>query len=253
MAYRNPAFLVANRVAVAGAAAISSSTLATGEGKERLVDGRLARLARFNAAAANQFLEVDLGSALSSNRLVIPAGHNLSGCSIELRAGAATNPATVIASVTPASSALVDVSFGAASHRFWRLVFITSGQWALGEWVLGTYAQTTTGVVSTWGNTIREPVLVETFPTREASILEGPARRELALEHRALTGADLATYDAVLASGRSSAFWHWPVDDALGPLLVKLSDAPRREQDSPNPKGTGTTYKVALELLEQAS
>jgi hypothetical protein len=252
MAYRNPAFLASNRVAVAGAAAITSSSLAATAPKERLVDGRISRNAQFAASAANQYFEVDLGSALSCDRLVIPVGHNLSGCSVELRGGASPAPAGVVDSFT-AGSGLIDRSFGAASHRYWRLVFVTSGQWAIGEWVLGDYQQTSSGVVTPWRAPVFETVLEDAFPTREAVIALAPARRELSIEHRMLESADLAIYDAVIAQGRSVAFWHWPVDDALGPMLMRLSSDPERDQDSPNPKATGPRYRVALRMREQAS
>jgi hypothetical protein len=252
MAYRNPAYLVSNRVAVAGAAAITSSTLAASSPKERLIDGRLSRNAAFNAAAANQFIEVDFGAAVSIDRMVIPPGHNLNGCAIELRADTTPTPTTVRDSFT-ASTGLIDRSFGAISFRYWRILFVTSGAWALGEWVLGDYQQTASGVVPTWGATYMEPVIDESFPTREAVILEAAARRELTLEHTLLTGADLAIYDAAIATGRSVGFWHWPVDDALSAMLVRLTDTPERSQVSPAPSVTSPRYRVALKMREQAS
>ena len=253
MAYRNPAYLVRNRVADAGAAAISSSTTATGQGKERLIDGRIAKLARFNAAAANQFFEVDFGAAVSIDRMVIPVGHNLNGCSVELRAGSATNPASVIDSFTAGTTA-IDRSFGAASHRYWRIVFVTSGQWELGEWVLGDYQQTADGVAQAWQAPRKSPVRVREFPSREALLIEAAVRRRFVLTHEACSSADLATYDDVLDRGVGRPFWFWPPDDALAsPLLMRLEDDGDREQDHPNPKASGPTYTVKLTMVEQGT
>ena len=253
MAYRNPAFLVRNRVADAGAAAISSSATATGQGKERLIDSRIAKLFRFNAAAANQFIEVDLGSALSINRMVIPAGHNLSGCAVELRADTTPTPTTVRDSFT-AGSGLIDRTFGPLSFRYWRIVFTTSGQWELGEFVLGSYAQTADGIAQAWTAPRLSPVTVREFPSREAVLIEAAVRRRFELTHEGCSSADLAIYDEALDRGVGRPFWFWPPDDALAsPLFVRLEGDGEREQDSPNPKGTGPTYKVKLAMREQGT
>ena len=256
MAYRNPAFLTPNRVAVAGAAAISvvsGAAFAAASPKERLVDGRRSRNASPTTTGRWE-IGVDLGASFSCNRCIIPLGHNLNGATVQVwtytsQWTGAVNRASVVA-----GSGLLEISFASVASRYWSLDLVPTGTvWQLPEWVLGLYEQTSTGVVSAWGSRLVEPVLVQPFPTREATVLEAAARRELDLGHRALAGADLAIYDAVLASGRSTPFWHWPVDDALGPMLVKISGTPSREQDSPNPRGTGTTYRVGLTMLEQAT
>ena len=254
MAYRNPAYLVRNRVADAGAGAITNSTTASGQNKDRLIDSRLAKLARFNAAAANQFFEVDFGAAVSINRMIIPAGHNLAGCDVELRAGSATNPASVIDSFT-AAAGFIERTFGAASHRFWRIVFVTSGQWELGEWVLGEYKQTADGIAQAWEAPRKSPVVVREFPSREATLVEAPVRRRFELTHEACSATDLAIYDELLDRGVGRPFWFWPPDDALSavPLFMRLEDDGGRPQDHPNPKASGPTYSVQLRMVEQGS
>jgi len=259
MAYRNPAFLPTNRVAVAGASAISVLTgaaFAAANPKERLIDGRISRNAKAASAGAWE-IGVDLGSSISCNRVVVPVGHNLSGATVQVYTYTAFGPPTgsVQRASVVAGAGAIDISFAAVASRYWSLYVPTvTLAWELPEWILGTYAQTSTGVVSTWGVSIEEPVLVAPFPTREATVLEAAARRTLSLGHRALAGADLAIYDDVIALGRSRAFLHWPVDDSLAsPLLVKLEGRPTRDQDSPNPRGTGPTYRVELEMLEQAT
>ena len=253
MAYRNPAFLVRNRVAEAGASAISSSTSATGQGKERLIDSRVAKLFRFNASGANQFIEVDFGAAVSIDRMVIPVGHNLNGCAVELRADTTATPTTVRDSFT-AGSGLIDRSFGPHSFRYWRIVFVTSGQWELGEWVLGDYAQTADGIAQAWQAPRLSPVKVRDFPSREAMLIEAAVRRRFVLTHEACSAADLAIYDDVLDRGVGRPFWFWPPDDALtSPLFVRLEDDGDREQDHPSPKASGPTYTVRLAMREQGT
>jgi hypothetical protein len=253
VAYRNPAFLVRNRVADAGASAITSSTTATGQGKERLIDSRIAKLARFNASAANQFFEVDFGSAVSIDRMVIPVGHNLNGCSVELLADTTATPTTVRDSFT-AGSGVIDRSFGPHSYRYWRIKFVTSGQWELGEWVLGDYQQTAEGIVQEWSAPRKSSVRVKEFPSREALLIEAAVRRRFEMTHQACSAADLAIYDEVLDRGVGRPFWFWSPDDSLtSPLFVRLEDDADREQDSPNPKGTGPTYTVSLAMREQGT
>lgn len=253
MAYRNPAYLVRNRVADAGAAAISSSTTATGQGKERLIDSRIAKLFRFNAAAANQFIEVDFGAAVSIDRMVIPVGHNLSGCAVELRADTTPTPTTVRDSFT-AGSGIIDRSFAALSFRYWRILFVTSGQWELGEWVLGDYQQTAEGIAQAWQAPRKSPVKVQEFPSREALLIEAAVRRRFVLTHEACSAADLAIYDELLDRGVGRPFWFYPPDDALtSPLFMRLEDDGEREQDHPNPKASGPTYTVKVSMVEQGT
>ncbi len=252
MAYRNPAFLVSNLVAVASAAAISTGTaFASGLGKERLIDYRLGPLTQFSAAAANQYLEVDLGSAKAVNRLIIPVGHNLSGCSVELYGDTTANPTALRDSFT-ATAAAIDRTFASATFRYWRLKFVTNGQWAIGEWVLGAYAQTTSGVVQGWEAPYQSSVVKRSYPSHETTLVEAAARRVIKMEHKAVPSADLAIYDALLAVGVGVPFWHWPCDDSLSsPLLMLLQDDGQRTQDSPAPQGTGPTYTIGLEMIEQ--
>lgn len=253
MTYRNPAFLVRNRVADAGAAAITSSTTATGQGKERLIDSRIAKLARFNASGANQYFEVNFGAAVSIDRMIIPVGHNLNGCSIELRADTTATPTTVRDSFT-AGAGLIDRSFAAISYQYWRIVFVTSGQWELGEWVLGDYQQTTEGIAQAWQAPRLSPVKVREFPSREALLIEAAVRRRFEMTHEGCNAADLAVYDEVLDRGVGRPFWFWPPDDALAsPLFVRLEEDGGREQDHPVPKASGPTYTVRLVMREQGT
>lgn len=254
MAYRNPAFIARHLAAEVGVSGITSSTTAAGQGVQRLIDYRLSVNMKFNAAAANQFVQYDLGGDQTASRLVIPDGHNLSGASFELRAGAANPPTTVRASGS-FGLGLNEVSFSEVVARYWRLVILTSGQWEFGELWLGHYRQTATGPKPGWSLPVYTPAVVRSFSTREAVLISGARRRRVELEHVGLSGTDLAIYDQIVALGVSAPFYFYAPDDTLGPLLVRLIDDADRAQDHPAPSvvSPGPTYTVKLRALEQTS
>lgn len=253
MAYRNPAFVARHLGAEVGVSGITSSTTAAGQGVERLIDYRLGANMKFNAAAANQFVQYDLGNDQTASRLIIPAGHNLSGASYELRADGANPPTTVRASGT-FGLGLADISWSPeVVARRWRLVILTSGQWEFGEMWLGRRRQTSTGVVQGWEAPWSVPQVRREFPARSAVLIEGPARRRWGIEHRALAGTDLDIYDEVLVRD-GLPFWFFPPDDVIvTPLLMLLDQGTgERTQDSPEPRSSeGPTYTAKLDMTEQ--
>lgn len=252
MAYRNPAFLSRHFAAEAGVGAITSSATAAGQGVARLIDYALSANMKFNAAAANQFVELDFGAAQSLSRLIIPPGHNLAGASYEVKRGDSSPPAITAASGAFAAG-LNDISWTEISRQFWRLTITTSGQWEFGELFFGRYQQTATGVAHAWKAPWLTPVVRRELPTREAILVEAPARRRFELSHEGLSSGDLAIYDELLMVGVGAPFWFYPTDDAIaGPLFMLLEDDGDREQDHPAPQ-VAVNYQVKLALREQTS
>jgi len=259
VAYRNPAFISRHYGAEVGVAAISSSVAAAaGFGKERLIDYRLGNNFKFSTVAAGHWVEFDLGAlgGVAVNRLIMPAGHNLVGITINTKSGA-SSPATTSRGSTNAGAGLSDFTLTESTDRYWRIEFgvAASDDWEMPELWLGRYRQTTTGIVQSWEAPWLSPVVRREFPSRESMLVTAPARRRWELEHKGLTGTDLAIYDELLPLGVGVPFWFYPPDDAVtGPLLMLLEDDGDREQDHPVPNGAaGPSYEVSLAMREQTS
>ena len=255
MAYRNPAFLL-NKLPAFGTSVITASAaLVEAFSKALLIDGRTNRVC---ARSGNGALELfwDLPSAITLDALVIPAGHTLNGADLEVKTypSAAHSGGTVRSSGTVASAAAIERTWSPVSSQWWSLnIPTTSNNWALPEVILGEKKTTTSGVVPAWDVGLFDPVEVFEFAKREATVRRAPPRRELQVEHQRLPAADLAIYDAVLAVGRAEPFWHWPVDDTLPGMLVKIVGQPSRTQDSPHLTAAGLTYGVRMTLREQVT
>jgi hypothetical protein len=259
VAYRNPAFIARHYAAEKGVSFITTNhAAATGFGKERLVDYRSSTNFKFAASQSDHWIEFQLFNPEPGppvNRLIIPAGHNLSGSTVTVKSGSVSNPGSTRASGV-AGSGLFSLSWAEQSEsesRYWRIEFSGSGQWELPELWLGRYRQVATGPRPAWELPLYTPAVVRAYASREAVLLAGPSRRRFQLDHVGLAGTDLAIYDEVLALGVALPFWFYAPDDALAdPILMRLSEDGERTQDHPSPQA-GPTYTVRLRALEQKS
>jgi len=256
VAYQNPAFVIRHYGSEIGVGAISSSVAAAaGFGKERLIDYRLANNFKFSTSAAAHWIEYDMNAlgGATINRIIIPAGHTLSGLTLTVKSGASTPPTTTRGSAV-ATAGMFDLSLTSSTDRYWRLEFSGTGQWELPELWLGFYEQTTSGPTPQWENSRLSPAVVEPYMTREAVLVAGPSRRLFTIEHQWLVlPGDGTIYGNLLLRGFFAPFWFYPTDSVFGgPFLVRLTEDGGREQDHPVPQ-IAMTYTVKIRMLEQTS
>jgi hypothetical protein len=270
MSYTDPAFMpyhaIAQAVLVGGLAAITTQNTWAGTEditKRRVCDYRTVAVANFSGVASNHHIQFDRGAASVSelDRIIIPAGHNYTGKKLKVLSDdndGMSSAAIILAQTDIGSAALIDLPLvgGVPSEQqYIRVNWPASGTWnpdTTEVWI-GEKKITTTGVAQAWRNPLETPLVEQPFPTRDAAVLLGPARRTWELEHYRLDATDVAVYDEIAATGRTIPFWFWPPDDAYTePLLMKLTDDMEREQDSPVPK-TEITYTVRLQMREQTT
>ena len=259
MAYRSPALIFLHALRTAGAASVTVSNEQAGFTKERLLDDRGGAPFRFNTTAANHFVSVDRGAATTGDeridRLIIPAGHNLSGASVEVLAsttGAFGGEETTEHSFT-AAAGVIDESFTAVEERYVRLNIVTSGQWEFGELVFSKTRAPTRGLEVNFADPKQANYVEATMVTRETyRTVRGPAQRAFLIAWPFLDDTDRTIFDdwdtETLAGART--FWFLSPDDADTVLPMKLVDFYERENASPNPTATGIRPTVRMSLLE---
>lgn len=257
MSYRNPAWIARNLVAEAGVAAISDNNGdLTTSAKAALIDYHLTDLAVFDAAAADHWIQADLGTAGETwNRLVIPAGHNLDGATVEVLSGATTTPATSRGSVVVSGASLIDLSLTENTDRYVRVTFSTNAAHELGELWIGRYRQLTgDGPAPEFQNGYQSANLVSEFPNREGVVVQAPARRVFTLLHpwTVQSTTDYAITEEVIAIGTGVPHWYYPPDDVdAGPFLVLMTRDVDREQDHPVPQRERSYTLRGWNMLEQ--
>jgi hypothetical protein len=270
VAYQEPAFMVNHAFAEAvldgGLAVITAANAWSGTAditKRRLCDYRLAALADFAASLATHYVQIDRSASIGSNigHVIIPSGHNFAGAGMRIRgasdSGITADVVTLLADDTAVPAGLFEsdlVGSPDGVSRYIRSDWLNdTGQWEIPELWLGEKKSTTTGIATAWSNPLETPLVEQPFPTRDAAVILGPARRTWEIEHVHLDATDVAIYDEVLATGRTVPFWFWAPDDSYTePFLMKLIDDGDREQDSTVPK-TEVTYTVRLRMREQTT
>jgi len=256
VAYANPAFATRHLGAEVGVAAIETKyATVAGFGKERLIDYRGALLMRFSASQSDHDIELDRGAGFDAtqwSRLVIPAGHNLAGTTIEVYSGASSPAATLRGTFAGVGSGWLDLAFTAAADRYFRIEFTTAGTWELGELWITTRAETATGIVQGWRPPYRTPAERIEFPSREAVSLLATPRRRFLLEHRGLVegSADELVYLGVIQTGVGKPFLFWEPSVGATPWIALLEQDGERTQDHPQPR-TQVAYTYGLALREQ--
>ena len=258
MAYRNVSLMFLHAFREAPIGNLTSSTMAAGFPASRVRDDQKNLLARFSAAAANQHFTVDRGAAATGDdrvdRLIVPSGHNLSGATVEVRSSATgTFPGTLEHSFT-AGAGIIDETFSDVSQQHLRLEIVTSGQWELGEIIFTRTRSLVRGVNPRFQNFPR-PNFAETIT--EAGLIyravNGPEQRRMVLSWQVLDPAtDLDVINDLSANSLAGVLplWLESPDDADPLFHMRIEEAIKRVQDSPNPQGTGLTETVTLEMLE---
>lgn len=269
MSYQNPAFMVSHPASAIAIAAITTrnSTALTDDSKRALIDSRVGLLGSFTASGVDAGFAIDLGTTTAAdgaNRVVVPAGHNFAGETLEIISdtSGATLPSPVVEdtiAVGAGSAAVLDFAFAAVTGaRYWGLQVQTSlsETFSLGEFWLGERKALTTGdgrVDPGFDSEYEHDLNQEDFGGRTATLELSPARRVFTLSVRGLdpANADFATLDEVMRLGRSKPFWYWTPDSTdPGPYLVRLTRAAKRTQGSKVPAAL-MQYEVDLEMMEE--
>ena len=99
---------------------------------------------------------------------------------------------------------------------------------------------------------VEVPTELEEFPTREAALVLGPARRRWQFAHFGLEASDLAIYDDLARLGRGTPFYFLGPDDSEPWRLMRLASEVDRRQDRQAPQ-IGISYTVRCEMIEQTS
>ena len=269
MTYQDTAFMVGHPAAAIAIAAITtrnSSTL-TDDSKRALIDSRIGLVGSFTATGADAGFALDLGTTTAaddSNRVVIPAGHNFAGETLEIISDTSgpTLPSPVVEdtiAVGAGSAAVLDFSFAAVTGaRYWGLQVATSAAevFSLGEFWLGERKSLTSGdgrVDPGFESSYDHDLEQDDFGGRTATLEISPPRKRFSLKIRLLdpSNPDYATLDEIMRLGRSRPFWYWPPDSAdPGPYLVRLTRSAARKNDSKVPQSV-IKYQVDLEMLEE--
>ena len=263
MAYRQPLFLSHHALRLAGAAAIGGTAMHVDFPVARAFDSAGLRRARFGGTAANQYVKVDRGAGFAAlqtlDRLIIPAGHNLNGCTVQVRQHtsdpAAGTDGTLIGSQAVTGSALVEIALSPAlSNRYAIVNFVTAGTaWEFGELWLGKLnALTTSSPEPEW----TEAPLARIAETELESgavfrVARGQTKRTYRLRIPWNAAADVAVFDFLLSDTADGLFpfYFYDMDSTHAAVRVELVGGLPRRQDHPVPSSS-TTFAFELELRE---
>lgn len=257
MAYRNPRFMFLHALRVAGAGSVTPDDEAAGFPKARLLDGRLAANFKFGTAAAGHTIDVDQGSDPTgtdrATRLIVPAGHNLTGVIdvLEDDNGAFATPATVH-SFTAAAGQIDETFAGEVTERFVRVEFDGNDQFELPELFLTRIRTTIRGPEPGWvDNQLANIAETELRSGEVYRLSRGPDRRVFEFEYNLVRGDDETVFEDMRAATANGLFPLYvdPPDDAEPPILMEITELTRREQSPPR-GASGPAYRYRLGLRE---
>jgi len=258
MSWRNPRYAYLHAARDAGADAITlSHTAGTTDYKDFLIDDRAGSLFKFAESSTGQTITIDRGSGSldAIDRLIIPAGHNITG-TIDLDADTTSGftSATVLLSGESVSTALIDETFSSNSEQWLRLTFNGTGQWEIPELIFTSTKTTTRGPEQGWVDMIQHNTLHLPLESGVvASLARGLDRRRIEYVYRDVNDSgDLAVFAALLATcGTSRPFILDPAFDTETPLWMKLIEDSQQQQDPAVPAATDSTKRrITLPMLE---
>lgn len=258
MAWRNPFFVFEHAYRDGGAGTVTSGPVAaTGFPLSRVIDEQVGPLFKHNVAATFELVKKDRGAGtlFPIDRVLIPATHNITG-TVNIQSDTDPNFGTPLLLLTGAITAgvLLDQSLTPNTERYIRIFITESGQWEYGEIWFGRDRTPTRGPASDFESGTKEPKIseYETEAGNTYRLQTGLPRGIFAFEFRRLSAADRAIFDDLNTQTNFglSPFWWFGPDDTEPPVLVTL-DAPIKVQnDSPNPRTLGPTYKATVVMRE---
>lgn len=259
MAWRNIRLYYLHAARVVGSANITSN-VSFSTSKDFLVDDRGGMITRL-ATGTNNYIQLDrLSASTNINKLFIPAGHELGGCTIRLESddnsGFASPTTMLAATAIPAGSAAINYDVTASGERYVRLTMETNGTWGLGELYLSQQRTLVRGPEPGWSDRYVYPAEIFAKRTGARPAAEfGTRLRSLEFSFRRIEPADFAFWAALESTvGITRPFLiDTPYDDG-GTIWCSLLGAIERDIDSQNPAGEADRYyRQRVSLLEWAA
>ena len=259
MGYQIPSLSFLHAARDAGNSAITLSHSADADWPQyRLIDDHPGNLFRFDASGSGRYLDLDRGAAglEAIDRLLISAGHNLSGETLEVlssTSGAFAGEETSLGSVV-ATSALVDKDLTSSTDRYWRMTISGTGQWELPDWWLTRNRTPSRGPDPQYRDREKEPnERTSTTPAGHDFVLQkGSPRRVFEYRWHRVTDTDLDIFDDLrdaIGGGASAPFWIDSTDDGQTAALVRLVDLLSFEQERAHPSQS-VGYEIEMKARE---
>lgn len=271
MTWSEPAFsyvhAVRSAVLLGGVGVITTNTsFVASKPADYLYDDRAQVVAKMGATSANQTITVDRGAGTprpAISCIVIPAGHNLNGCSIKVDADddvAFGSPSAILTSSAIATTGTVFYAMTSNTERYVRLTLITSGtQWELPELIYGNKITlgTEAALQEAFGggfthNTLSFAKQNGEFPSVQA----GPNQRLFDAEWRLTRDTAATNVLALLTTvGDFRPFLYWPPFHQGAtdpPYWVKATGQARVNADGNRSSGV-EKFRVSLSMREWAA
>lgn len=199
MAWRNLRLYYLHAARSAGSANITTNGTFT-TSKDFLVDDRGSLITRLSTGTG-RYIQIDrLTPSTNINKLYIPAGHELNGCTIKLESddnSGFSSPTTMLASTAISSSAPINLDVTASGERYVRLTMETNGTWGLGELILSQQRAPSRGPAE-WIDDYFYPSLIYEKRSGARPAAEfGSRLRELEFSFRRVGESDMAYWLAL--------------------------------------------------------
>ena len=229
-----------------------------------LIDDRQTTRMKFNASAADHYIDIDMGSAFTGkpDTLIIPVGHSLNGIACDLLGDTTPTPTTSRASFTPSGTGIIKetVTGTGAARRYWRLKFNTSGTHVLPGLILAVKGTFTAGFVMVGAPDFPQHSFIrfEQPSGISPTLKTGVDRRVMSLPfNHALDGADLTTMeDWIATDGMRHPFYIDPpsfsgTPDASDPAIaMKFAEDPESAWGTKVPNTESEKKSFTLDLIE---
>ena len=258
MAWRNIRLYYLHAARVAGSANITSNVSFT-TSKDFLVDDRGSSICRLASGTGN-YIQLDrLTPSTNINKLYIPAGHELNGCTIRLESddnSGFSSPTTMLAATAISGSAAINYDVTASGERYVRLTFETAGVWGLGELYLSQQRAPARGPEHRWKDQYVYPSQVFEKRTGARPAAEfGSRLRELGFSFARIDSTDLVYWKLLEATvGLTRPFLLDAPFDTGGTIWCSLLSPLDFEFDSGNPQAEANPiYRFSAEIREWAA
>ncbi len=262
MAFQNPQLIYKHMLRDPGAIITTSVAAAAGFPVTRLHDDMIQPKFKFSTSAANHHVTVDVrnltfeSGSKNFDNLIIPAGHNLAGASLEIRRSSepATWPGTLVHSWTQSGNGVIFRLFASVSDDHYRLQIVTSGQFEFSELIFSVRSSLVLGPTPAFSD-VDEPNFGEQrmFSGEVYRNTRGDSRRRISIVWDRLDSTAQARLDDLSEATVQGTKTFWirsPYDDKPEPIPVRSQGTLDRVQDSPNPVATGINERFSLILLE---
>jgi len=245
MAWRAPRFGLLHAARLAGPGSLSAPNALGSGSLDHLLDDRAGFFAEFATAETDHTIILDRGAGTleAIDRLWIPAGHNLDGVDIRVRAATdaaiTTGVVTLLASTPVSGSDAIDETLASSSLRFVELAFLTSSAPRVSELVYTRTRTTLRGPEADWeDDPLDHTSHLETESGAVYHLIRGPDGRRMSLSYvQAVDADDLVLLEDLFALGTGAAFVLDPPYDDEPARWVTLTERSRRN-DNPTPAST---------------